>query len=223
MSTTTERKPRATHPLARQNRALLREAGVRAIGLFGGPGCGKSSLVSATVQRLSPGVRVGVVTCGAEPEHDGPARGGLGRTVKVNPGDAVLLDATHVSDALRSLDLAALDLLLIENVGTLTLPGLPDLGQDVSTVVFSVAAGDDKAAKHPHLVRAANLVVLNKVDLLPAVPFDLQAFREDVARLNPVAELIELSALSGAGLNNWLKRIRPAEEHAVEQASHWFG
>jgi hydrogenase nickel incorporation protein HypB len=226
---------RPADPVARQNRALLREAGVHTVALFGGPGCGKTALLQATLQGLPPDLRVAVIGCAAAARHEAPFSDGDGdgdgdgeaadaRVIEVRPSDAGLLSAADVRDALRYVGPAALDLLLIENVGTLTLPGLPDLGQDVSAAMFSVAAGHDQAIKHPEIVRTADVVVLNKVDLLPVVPFDLAAFRKDVTHLRPEAELIELSALAGTGVGAWFGRIRPpARPRRVEQVSHWFG
>jgi hydrogenase nickel incorporation protein HypB len=106
---------------------------------------------------------------------------------------------------------------------TLALPGAPDLGQDATVTVFSVAAGDDKADKHPELVQASDLIVLNKVDLLPSVPFDLEAFRADVRRIKPGVELIELSAIKGDGMGRWLEWLRSQVVRETQKASHWFG
>jgi hydrogenase nickel incorporation protein HypB len=220
---------RPADPIARQNRALLREAGVHAVALFGGPGCGKTALLRATLQGMPADLRVAVIGCAAGARHEAPCLGGEAgaadaRVLEVRPRDADRLNAADVRDALRCLDPAALDLLLIENVGTLTLPGLPDLGQDVSVAMFSVAAGHDQAIKHPEIVRTADVVVLNKIDLLPVVPFDLAAFRKAVTHLRPEAGLIELSAVAGTGVGAWFGRIRPpAPPRRVEQVSHWFG
>ena len=113
---------------------------------------------------------------------------------------------------------------MIENVGTLALPGIPDVGQDASVTVFSVAAGDDKADKHPELVSGADLVILNKTDLLASVPFDVGAFRGDVGRIKPGVDLIELSAIRGDGLAKWVAWLRgQVIVDETEKASHWFG
>jgi len=216
------------NPIARINRDALREAGVLAVGIFGGPGCGKTSLISATIARLMPTVRVGVIACDVGSHRDADRIGrGSPHVVQVNTGlGGSVVEASHVHDALRWLDLPSLDLLLIENVGTLALPGIPDVGQDASVTVFSVAAGDDKADKHPELVSGADLVVLNKTDLLASVPFDVGAFRGDVGRINPGVDLIELSAIKGDGLARWVAWLR-GQVVVVggenDKASHWFG
>jgi hydrogenase nickel incorporation protein HypB len=212
------------NPIARLNRTALRDAGILTVSLLGGPGCGKTALVAETLERLMPDVHVGVVACDIGSHRDADR---ISRTseqvVQVNTGGPGVVEASHVRDALNWLDLKWLDLLLIENVGTLALPGAPDLGQDASVTVFSVAAGDDKADKHPELVQASDLVILNKIDLLPSVPFDLPAFRRDVHRIKPTGRLIELSALRGDGFDHWVEWLRSKVIRETEKACHWFG
>ena len=212
------------NPVARLNRDALRAAGVLTVSLLGGPGCGKTSLIAATARRLMPDVHVGVVACDIASHRDADLISSTSeQVVQVNTGGPGVADASHVRDALNWLDLRWLDLLLIENVGTLALPAAPDLGQDVSVTVFSVAAGDDKADKHPELVQSSDVVVLNKVDLLPSVPFDLQAFRRDVRRIKPTAQLIEVSAIKGDGLDDWFDYLKSKVIRQNEKASRWFG
>jgi hydrogenase nickel incorporation protein HypB len=209
-------------------RHALRAAGVYAVHVVGGPGCGKSTLIEQTIGRLKPSVQAGAVLCDGrcrrDPEHPWARRHDV---VEVEPWDACHLDPAQVRDALRRLDLASLDLLLVENVGAMTLPpGGADYGQDATVAVFSVAAGDDKARRHPELIRAADCVVLNKTDLAVFVPFDLRAFRADVARVKPGVELIELSALTGRGLGpwvDWLRRRVKAARREGEEPSNWYG
>ena len=214
-----------SNPVARLNRDALREAGVLGVAIFGGPGCGKTSLIAETIKRLTPGVQVGVIACDIGSHRDADRIAGASEhVVQVNTGDGGVVEASHVHDALRWLDVRALDLLLIENVGTLAISRLPDLGQDASVTVFSVAAGDDKADKHPELVSGADLVLLNKVDLLASVPFDLAAFRSDVGRVKPGVELVETSVIRGDGIDRWLTWLRGrvvVNDNA--KASHWFG
>ena len=212
---------------ADENRLAMRNAGVFALCLVGGPGCGKSTLVRQTLERLPGSVRVKVIV-GGDCDADDASRGNPTPDPRLvyAEGPAQWLDAAAVGEALATLDLASLDLVLIENVGTLTLPAdRRDLGQDATVTVFSVAAGDDKARKHHDLVAASDAVVLNKIDLLPAVPFDLAAFRRDVARANPSAALFEVGALGGRGLEPWMNwlRARVHKECGCSDVSHWFG
>jgi hydrogenase nickel incorporation protein HypB len=212
------------NPVALLNRDALREAGVLAVSVLGGPGCGKTSLIEATIEQLSPDLHAGVIACDISSHRDADRIScDTKQVVQVNTGDGGVLDATHIRDALRWLDLKSIDLLFIENVGTLALPQVPRLGQDATAVVFSVAAGDDKADKHPDLVRAANVVILNKTDLLSSVPFNLEAFREDVRRINPNVPLIEVSALTEAGMEQWAQWLRTRATNENQPDRLWFG
>lgn len=213
---------------AGRNRELLHKAGVFSVSIVGGPGCGKSTLIRRTIGRLAPALQVAVVAAGPD-AHDNAIAGGSGnvQVVYVNGAAVPCLNGAAVATALHQLDLPSLDLLFIENVGSLTIPiDQQDVGQDATVTVFSVAAGDDKARKHAELVRASDAVLLNKVDLLPAVPFDLATFRRDVTRANPSADLFEVSALAGRGVDAWANWLRQRVDKVCCQcadASHWFG
>lgn len=207
--------------------AALRGAGVFAVNLIGGPGCGKTTLIDRTIDRLRPHVRVGVIVADLRTRRDAERIAGHGaQVVQVNTVDEPGLDAPRVLTALKEFDLKSLDLLFVENVGSLTVPAAAlHLGQDATVTAFSVAAGDDKAQKHPDLIEAADVVVLNKTDLLSAVPFDLPAFREDVRRANSNADLIELSAATGRGMNRWCEWLarKVNKRCGCDDASHWLG
>lgn len=212
--------------VAKLNRQALNEAGAVAISISGGPGCGKTALIDATMRRLMPDVHVGVIACDVASHLDADRMSSENdQVVQVNTGEIGYADATHIHDAMQWLDLNWIELLFIENVGTLVGPAGLDLGQNVTATIFSVAGGHDKADKHPEWVQAAGVILLNKIDLLQAVPFDLDAFRGDVRRLNPNAELIELSSLSGKGMDRWVDwlkaRIKKAE--VPPKTSEWFG
>ena len=214
------------NPVADINRAVLRDAGVFTVSLMGGPGCGKTTLIDATILRLMPKVHVGVIACDIASHLDADRMiRHSDQVVQVNVGDSGVLDATYIRDALKWLDLKWVDVLFIENIGTLI--GTPlDLGQDATVAMFSVAAGHDKPAKHPELARAASAVVLSKTDLITAVPFDVQAFRNEVSRINPDARRFELSALKGAGMASWVDWLNDPTKPAVAErldGSQWLG
>ena len=190
--------------VAALNRARFREAGVFVVDVMGAPGCGKTALIERAIQQLSPSLRVGVVVGDLATQRDADRMARFtDQVVQVNTGKTCHLEANHVRRALDKINLDALDLLFIENVGNLICPVGFDLGQDVKVGVFSVAEGDDKAAKHPYLVCESQLLLLNKIDLLPHAPFDPNVFRADLRRLKPSAELIVLSAQTGEGLQDW--------------------
>jgi hydrogenase nickel incorporation protein HypB len=206
------------------NRQMLGDAGVFAISLSGGPGCGKTTLIEAAISRLMPDVRVGVIACdiASHLDADRIARGS-DQVVQVNTGLQGSPDAMHIHDALQWLDLEKIDILFIENIGTLVCSNGLDLGADMTAAMFSVAAGHDKPAKHPELVQGAGVVILNKTDLLRAVPFDLATFQADVHRLNSNAELFGLSALTGDGVDRWLTWMKSHVRKHHSAGSAWFG
>lgn len=206
--------------LAAMNRRAFREHGLFVLDLIGAPGCGKTALLEATLQKLAGEMRIGVLVGDLTTTRDADR---LARwcpqVVQINTGKGCHLDANQVRQALASIDLAVLDLLVIENVGNLICPVGFDLGQDVKVGMFSVPEGDDKPAKHPHLVHAAALVLLNKIDLLPHVPFDIEHFREDVRRLREDVTLLEISAAHGP-IDTWLDWLRAQVGHVTCAARH---
>lgn len=190
--------------IAAMNRGRLREAGVFCIDLIGAPGCGKTALLEATIQQLHGRIRLGVITGDLATDRDAQRiQAGGAPVVQINTGKGCHLDANQVRHAIDGIDLDELDILIIENVGNLICPVGFDLGQDAKVGMFSVCGGDDKPAKHPHLVYAADLLLLNKTDLIPHVRFDRGVFRRDAKALNPDVELIELSVADGQ-IDRWL-------------------
>lgn len=218
--------PKSDTPV-KEIRSALHSAGVFAVNLIGGPGCGKTTLIDQTIDRLRPHVRVGVIAADLRTSRDANRIAAHGaQVVQVNTDEEPSLDAPQVLKVLNVLDLKSLDLLFIENVGSLTVPrAARQLGQDATVTVFSIAAGDDKAQKHQDLVETADAVVLNKIDLLFAVPFDVAAFREDVRQANTSTELIELSAATGLGMDRWCEWLarKVGKRCGGDDASHWFG
>jgi hydrogenase nickel incorporation protein HypB len=214
----------APNSVAGANRALLHDAGVLTVGIIGGPGCGKTTLITSTIERLAPAMRVGVIACDIASGRDAQRISNVSsQVVQVNTHDACCtVDAGRIRDALKYLDLKSLNLLIIEHIGNLTRPP-PDVGQDILVTMFSVAGGDDKADRHPDLVRAADTVVLNKLDLLPAVPFNLMTFRRDVARIKPGCDVMEISAVKHDGLDRWVHWLRFRTECQTSTARNWFG
>jgi hydrogenase nickel incorporation protein HypB len=193
-------EPRA----AAANRARLLDAGVFCVNIIGGPGYGKTSLIRATLEALVPRIRIGVVTADWGAGRDlAQLRRYAPQVVRVETGAENLLRPTQFGEALARLDLDRLDTLLIENVDCFIGPAGVDLGEDAVAAIFSVAAGDQKAAKYADVISAADVVLLNKTDLLTIVPFDLDTFRGDVHGINPSADLIEASILNRDGMTAW--------------------
>jgi len=195
--------------VAAANRAELAAHGVRTVNLMSSPGAGKTSLLRRTIPALADRLRVGILEGDIATSIDADALTDLGAAVSlVNTADGFggecHLDAVMVRSGLTRLPLADLDLLVIENVGNLVCPAEFDVGQDARAMVYAITEGEEKPLKYPVMFRTADVVVVNKIDLLPHLDFDLDAFRANLAAVNPTATVIELSARTGDGLDPWL-------------------
>ena len=154
-------------------------------------------MLEATLRELQGQLQIGVLVGDLTTSRDAERLAQwTTHVVQINTGHGCHLDANQVRQGLRQIDLAALDVLVIENVGNLICPVGFDLGQDNKVGMFSVSEGDDKPAKHPYLIHESSLVLLNKIDLLPYVPFRREVFLEDVQRLNPDVDVAELSVVN---------------------------
>ncbi len=189
--------------LAARNRAWLAERDITALNLMSSPGSGKTTLLERTIAALDRPVTV--IEGDQETVFDAERiRGAGARVVQVNTGAGCHLDAAMVERALDQLRPDPGSVLFIENVGNLVCPALFDLGEARKVVVISVTEGDDKPLKYPHMFAAADLVVVNKTDLLPYVDFDTDRLIGDARRINPDVEVLPLSAATGDNLDAWL-------------------
>jgi hydrogenase nickel incorporation protein HypB len=188
--------------LAERNRAWFAEHDILAINLMSSPGSGKTTLLERTIGSV-PGP-VAVVEGDQETLFDADRIRAAGcPVVQVNTGAGCHLDATMLDAAVRTLEPAAGSTLFIENVGNLVCPALFDLGESSRVVVVSTTEGADKPRKYPHMFAAADLVLLNKVDLLPYVDFSVEDFTRHVAAVNPTARILPISATRGDGMAAW--------------------
>lgn len=195
--------------LAEYNRGWLAGRRVLALNLVSSPGAGKTTLLERTVRELGREFPVSVIEGDQETDRDAQRIRAAGCcAVQINTGVACHLDADMVARALDELDPVPGSLVFIENVGNLVCPALFDLGERAKVVVCSVPEGDDKPLKYPHMFRAGRVVLLNKIDLLPHVPFDLEHFLDGVRRVNPALAVIQTSALRGDGLADWYYWVR---------------
>jgi hydrogenase nickel incorporation protein HypB len=199
--------------LAAGNRAELAGRGIVAVNVMSSPGSGKTTLLERTVRELLPHRPVAVLEGDQETALDADRIRGTGApVVQINTGTGCHLDAAMVRRGLAELDPPDGALLFVENVGNLVCPALFDLGEAARVVVMSVPEGDDKPAKYPHMFRTADLVLVNKVDLLPYVTFDVDRCAERIRRLARDVEVLPVSATRGDGLADWyawLGRPRP--------------
>jgi hydrogenase nickel incorporation protein HypB len=210
---------RANDELAAINRERFEAAGVFVVDLIGAPGSGKTALIEATLPRWKRG-RVGIIAADLATQRDADRVARYsGDVVQINTGKTCHLEANHVHNAMGSLDLPALDLLFIENVGNLICPVGFDLGQHAKVGVFNVCGGDDKAAKHPYIVREAAVIVLTQTDLAPYVNFRREVFLADVEALHPGLEVIELSTTAGTNVDRWITWLEHRQQAARPPAS----
>jgi hydrogenase nickel incorporation protein HypB len=190
--------------LATRNRSWLSERGIRALNVMSSPGSGKTSLLVRTIQDLGAERSVAVIEGDQETLLDAERIRATGcEVVQINTGAGCHLDADMLHQGLEALDPPPGSLLFIENVGNLVCPALFDLGEAAKVVVISVTEGDDKPLKYPHMFAGADLVVINKIDLLPYVEFDVEACSDRARSVNPGLEVMALSVKSGNGLESW--------------------
>jgi len=210
--------------IAAENRRRLADHGVFALNLVSSPGSGKTTLLVRTISAWKGRTPVAVIEGDQQTSRDADRVRETGaRAVQINTGKGCHLDAQMVANALSQIALDDDSLLLIENVGNLVCPAAFDLGEAHKVVVLSVTEGDDKPLKYPDMFRAADLLVLNKIDLLPYVDFDVPAAIDYARRVRPGIEVMTLSARTGEGFDDWLAWLargvadaRLRREHVVD-------
>lgn len=195
--------------LAQTNRQWLSRRGILAVNMMSSPGSGKTTLLERTIRDLAAELPITVIEGDQETVLDAERIRATGcPVVQINTGAGCHLDAEMLSSALTTLDPPAGAVLMIENVGNLVCPALFDLGERSKVVIMSVTEGDDKPLKYPHMFRAADLMVLNKVDLLPYVQFDPDRCVGYARQINPGLPALQVSATRGDGLDSWYGWLR---------------
>ena len=190
--------------IAAENRAMLRENGVFSLNIMSAPGAGKTSLLVRSIPMLTERYRIGVIEGDLQTTRDAERVGALGIEVhQIQTGGVCHLDAAMVHSALHQFDLTSLDILLIENVGNLVCPAEFELGVDARVMLLSITEGDDKPKKYPLMFSESRLLILNKIDLIGMVDFDLEKAKKEASDINPGIEILELSCRTGAGIDAW--------------------
>jgi hydrogenase nickel incorporation protein HypB len=190
--------------LAAFNRALFKEKGILVLNLVSSPGSGKTTLLERTLRDLSGKYRCAVIEGDQQTDNDARRIAATGVPVRqINTGAGCHLDAQMVMHATEAFDLDQLDILFIENVGNLVCPAAFDLGEAHKVVVLSVTEGEDKPLKYPQMFHNSGLMLLNKVDLLPYLSFDVAQCKEYAGRVSHDLAILEVSATSGQGLEGW--------------------
>lgn len=197
--------------------AYLRERFVESktlvINVMSSPGAGKTTLLEKTIAKLSNDFRIGVIEGDLATEIDADRiRAAGAQAVQINTKGGCHLDARMVAKTIPNFDLSEIDILFIENVGNLVCPSGYDLGQQHKISVLSVPEGNDKIPKYPVMFRRTELVLLNKIDLLPYLNFNIEIAEEDLMGINPDSKLVKLSATTGEGMEEWFNWIKEAYE-----------
>ncbi len=204
----------ANDQLAAENRLKLDANGVFGINILASPGAGKTSVILRTIEGLSERLRLAVVegdTAAVTIDADKVSAHGV-PAVQINTGGDCHLDAVMFQMALPQFDLAQLDLLIVENVGNLICPANFRLGTHKNVLIASVPEGDDKPYKYPGIYRGVDALIINKIDLLPYVPFNMDYFRRGVEMLNPGLVTFPLSCRTGEGLEAWVDWLAAAAQ-----------
>jgi hydrogenase nickel incorporation protein HypB len=185
-------------------REEFRRRNILCLNFISSPGSGKTTLLESTLEFLDRDQRVAVLTGDIQTDNDARRLARYGFPVKqITTAGACHLDARMIEKSLGGWDLDAIDVLLIENVGNLVCPTSYDLGESAKIVLLSVAEGDDKPQKYPGIFYKADLCILTKIDLLPYVPFDIDAARANARKVHPEIEILQLSAQTGEGMDAW--------------------
>lgn len=195
--------------LAAGNREWLGARGITAVNLMSSPGSGKTTLLERTINGLNGSRDVSVIEGDQETALDAERIRAAGcAVVQINTGGGCHLDAGMIAGGLRTLDPPIGSLLFVENVGNLVCPALFDLGETSKAVIISVTEGDDKPLKYPHMFAVADVVLINKIDLLPYVEFNVDTCVERARSVRPGVEVIPVSATTGAGIDAWFRWLR---------------
>ena len=196
----------ANDQIAAKNRELMAKHEVFAVNIMASPGAGKTSVVLQTIRALKKKTRIGVIEGDIASSIDAEtvAKEGV-PVVQINTGGECHLESFQIQNALNNLPLPDIDLMLIENVGNLVCPAEFSIGEDLKVLIASVPEGDDKPYKYPLMFNTVDALVLNKIDLLPYVKFNVNAFTKTVKNINAKVEIFKVSCTTGEGVQKWAK------------------
>lgn len=194
----------ANETIAQGLRQDLTAQGIHSINLMSAPGAGKTTLLERTIERLHEQLNIAVIEGDIETSADAERIEAAGApTVQINTRGACHLEAHMLRDALANINLVWTQLLFVENIGNLVCPSTWDLGEDLRIVVVSTSEGDDKPAKYPQMFATSRVMIINKLDLLPFVDYDVAKVRREATAINPHLQIFEISCRTGEGLDEW--------------------
>ena len=199
----------ANEVIASQNRTLFAEKGVFVINLMGSPGAGKTTLLEKTIENLRDRNRIAVIEGDIATSRDAERIAAHAiPAVQINTGGACHLDGNMVRGGLKEFDLDQIDLLIVENVGNLVCPAEFNIGENDKAMIISVTEGDDKPEKYPLMFQVSSVLLLNKIDLVPYLDFDMEKFQSDALKINPKLRIMAISCKTGKGLDSWFSWIK---------------
>ena len=194
----------ANDTIAQEVQQSLATHGIRTINVMSSPGAGKTTLLERTIARLRGEMAIGVIEGDIETSADAERIETAGaETVQINTRGACHLEAHMIRAALKELDVTHINLLFIENIGNLVCPSEWDLGEDLRAVVVSTTEGDDKPAKYPQMFAVSQVMIVNKLDLLPYVDYDVEKVKRQALAINPQLRIFQVSCRTGEGLDAW--------------------
>lgn len=195
--------------LAERNRGFFQAKNIVAMNLVSSPGSGKTTLLEKTIQLFSDGPEIIIIEGDQQTTNDADRIASTGvKVVQINTGKGCHLDAHMILHAIQKLDIVDNSILMIENVGNLVCPAMFDLGEKNRVVIISVTEGEDKPLKYPDMFMTSDICIINKIDLLPYVDFNLEKAKEYARRVNPNLEFFEISATTGEGMDNWISWLK---------------
>jgi hydrogenase nickel incorporation protein HypB len=198
----------ANEVIASQSRTLFAEKGIYVLNLMGSPGAGKTTLLEQTIEHLKDKNHIAVIEGDIATSRDAEriAHHAI-PAVQINTGGACHLDGNMVRGALKEFNLNQIDLLIVENVGNLVCPAEFNIGENDKAMIISVTEGDDKPKKYPLMFQVSTVLLLNKIDLLPYLDFDMERFQGDALKVNPKLKIMAISCTTGEGLDTWFRWI----------------
>ena len=192
--------------LAERNRGFFQAKNIVAMNLVSSPGSGKTTFLEKTIQMVSDGPEISIIEGDQQTTNDADRIASTGaKVVQINTGKGCHLDAHMILHAIQKIDISDNSILMIENVGNLVCPAMFDLGEKKRVVVMSVTEGEDKPLKYPDMFMTSNICIINKIDLLPYLEFNLEKAKDYAMKVNPKLTFFEVSATTGEGMDKWIQ------------------
>lgn len=205
--------------LAERNRGYFSAKGLLVLNVLSSPGSGKTALLERTIKDAGDRLKTGVIVGDLETDNDAQRLRDAGNAyvVQITTGTVCHLEADMVARAAKQMNLDGLQLLIIENVGNLVCPAAYDLGENLRVVLLSVTEGEDKPLKYPTMFKSAHAVIVNKIDIAEVVEFDREKALKSIRKVAPQAEIFEVSARTGAGMEQWYSYLEVARENMLSE------